>query len=163
MYELHISSVWDILYFGIVNPIAYIGSTLTLLMVEILRYKRTVPALLIGILAINDFCLVIFCFTPTVIAQVMTYWCGEAICSIHAILNNFFTSPPTYFLYLCLCPWRGGGPSVSTFIIREFYPQTCVMFSLNVHNCQWALVILSFIPIYLKRMVPVLHKMTVIR
>ena len=91
MYELSISNFWDILYFGIVNPIAYIGSTLTLLlMVEILRYKRTIFDLLIGILAINDFCLVMFCFTPTVIAQVVDHWFGESICYMYAILNKFF-------------------------------------------------------------------------
>ena len=59
-------------------------------MVEILRYKRTIPDLLVGILAINNFCLIMFSFTPTAIAQAVDHWFGESICYMHAILNNFF-------------------------------------------------------------------------
>ena len=100
-HEVHISDIWNSFYFFLIIPVAYFGSTLTvLLMINIIRYKRPICDLLIFIIALNDFCLV---FTPTVIAQVVDHWFGKEICYMHYFLNVFSEANVLILITLASC------------------------------------------------------------
>ena len=93
VYELDIDPIWDTLYYSIVMPVAYIGSSLTmLLMSNILYHRRTIPDILVGILAINNFGMVMFVFTPSVIAKVVNHWFGQGVCFMHIVFGKFFVA-----------------------------------------------------------------------
>ena len=88
-YELDIPDVWNIIYFYLIVPVAYIGSILTMiLMITILLHKPSICDILVGVLAINDFCLVMLIFTPTVDAQTVNHWFGVEVCYMHYMLMS---------------------------------------------------------------------------
>ena len=72
-------------------------------MIKIIRYKRTICDLLIFIIALNDFGLVMFVFTPTVIAQVVDHWFGKEICYMHYFLNVFFGANVLMLITVASC------------------------------------------------------------
>ncbi len=86
-----LSNAWDLINFGFVMPMCYIGTFLScVIIVKILKVKRSIPDVLIALITCNEFLLVVMVFTPTMLAYSKKQWFGKQVCIYHAFFNSFF-------------------------------------------------------------------------
>lgn len=91
-YDIPIPTPYRVLFYGICAPIAYIGNLFTYIIVcKILKYRDSVPDVLVGALALNDFLTAVIVFTPSIIADIRQQWFPNLIfCRFHSVVKDWY-------------------------------------------------------------------------
>ncbi|XP_025116169.1 prostaglandin E2 receptor EP4 subtype-like [Pomacea canaliculata] len=84
--------VFNVLYYGVVIPVSYVGNLFTYIIVcKMLRYRDSTADVLVGGLALNDVLTAVIVFTPALISAVRgRYFGSRVMCEFSAVTTTWY-------------------------------------------------------------------------